>query len=109
MTVPTLVQVFGANATQTSTQLIISKADLVATGLTVSNTNTANSLLVALILQWQSYLNVTNQANNSDQNITIEDSYSSIVSRNSLNYRQDTKTINIQRIDSTASIDPDNY
>lgn len=34
MAEPTLAQVFGENATQDGTQLIISKADLAAVGLT---------------------------------------------------------------------------
>lgn len=44
---PTLTDVFGATATQTSTQLIINKADL--TGLVATGTNSGQALLVAII------------------------------------------------------------
>jgi hypothetical protein len=43
-----LSQLFGGGATQTSATLTISKADLI--GLTASSSNTAESLLVAILL-----------------------------------------------------------
>ncbi|MGI2909847.1 hypothetical protein AABK37_42490, partial [Hassallia sp. VBCCA 56010] len=67
----TLAQVFGDNATQDSSNLTISKADLAAIGLTASSNNTAESLLVALILKAASYLNETNQSTNNDIQVTI--------------------------------------
>ncbi|MDZ8108984.1 MAG: hypothetical protein RM338_25630 [Nostoc sp. DedQUE12a] len=56
----TLTELFGASATQTATELVIKKADLVAVGLTPSANNTAEQLLVAILLQalsnFQGYL-----------------------------------------------------
>ncbi len=46
---------------KTATQLVISKSDLASTGLTATANNTAESLVVALIKQWQSVLNTTAQ------------------------------------------------
>jgi hypothetical protein len=49
MAEPTLIQVFGSSATQTTTQLTISKADLATVGLTASPTNTPESLIAAIV------------------------------------------------------------
>ncbi len=56
MAEPTLAGIFGANATQSLTELVISKADLVAVGLTASDTNTPESLLAAIVALAQSAL-----------------------------------------------------
>lgn len=111
MAEPTLTEVFGANATQDANTLIISKADLAAVGLTPSATNRAEALLVALIKKWQLALNPTRQNENADIQITIEkgDFSSSIVFRNNASYRQDTYTINLQKVDTSAIVDPDDY
>ncbi|MEA5601071.1 hypothetical protein [Nostoc sp. UHCC 0252] len=47
----TLAQLFGVNASQTATELVIKKADLVAIGLTPQTNNRAEQLVVALVLQ----------------------------------------------------------
>lgn len=108
---PTLTQVFGTNATQTSTTLTISKTDLASTGLTASANNTAESLVVAILLQASNYLNSTNQTStNTDIQVTIEDSgYPSITTRNNANYRQITYNVNLQKPDTGSTIDPDDY
>lgn len=110
MAEPTLQEVFGANASQTTTTLTIAKADLVSVGLTASATNTAESLVVAILLKAKEYLNDTNQATNSDIQITVEQSaFPQIISRNSQNYRQITFNVDLQTVDNSFSIDPDNY
>ena len=111
MAEPTLQQVFGANATQTATQLIISKADLAAVGLTASATNGGESLLVAMFLLARSYLTETNQTTNPEQSITITDSFApdAIVNRNNQNYRQRTYSVNLQKLDTGFNINPDDY
>lgn len=111
MAEPTLIQVFGANATQTLSTLTISKTDLATVGLTASATNTAESLIVALLLLAGSYLKATNQTSvNTDIQVTIDDSgYPQLVSRNSLNWRQITYNVNLQTPDTGLTIDPDNY
>lgn len=47
----TLAQLFGVNASQTATELVIQKADLAAVGLTPQSNNRAEQLVVALLLQ----------------------------------------------------------
>ncbi|MCF2146460.1 hypothetical protein IQ276_008350 [Desmonostoc muscorum LEGE 12446] len=47
----TLQDLFGVNAVQTATELVIKKADLVAVGLTPTATNHAEQLLVAIVLK----------------------------------------------------------
>jgi hypothetical protein len=56
MAEPLLTAVFGANATQTSTDLVIKKSDLTSVGLTADANNSAESLLVAINLKAQTAL-----------------------------------------------------
>lgn len=112
MAEPTLTQVFGAGATQTATTLSIAKADLAAVGLTASATNTAESLLVALFLLAKNSLTLTAQENNPDQSVTIAESdfnFQSLVTRNNQQFRQFTYSVNLQKLDTGATIDPDDY
>lgn len=110
MAEPSLSQVFGANATQTSTTLTITKADLASVGLTASANNTAESLIVALILKAAEYLNETNQTTNPDIQVTIADSnFPQLVTRNSSQYRQTTYNLNLQTLSPTYTLDPDDF
>ncbi|MBD2516867.1 hypothetical protein H6G93_17950 [Nostoc sp. FACHB-973] len=56
----TLQDLFGVNAVQTATELVIKKTDLVAVGLTPQTDNRAEQLLVAILLKalsaFQGYL-----------------------------------------------------
>lgn len=111
MAEPTLADVFGANASQSSTTLTISKADLAAAGLTASSDNKAESLLAALILLAKDALTATNFAANSDQSITITNGFNSIVQRdngdgNFSEYRQFQYNFNAHKLDNVA-LDPD--
>jgi hypothetical protein len=108
MAEPTLAQVFGSNATQDATTLTIAKADL--TGLTASANNTAESLLVALILKCAEYLNDTNQSNNIDQSVSISTATTpSFTNRNNAVYIRDSLTVEIDKPAGTLTIDPDDY
>lgn len=111
MAEPTLQQVFGTNATQTSTTITISKTDLAAVSLTASSSNTAESLLTAILLQAQSYLTQTNYDANIDQSIVLVTGYSSFTTRgtNNTSYRNDQITVTLSKVDSSSTIDPDNY
>ncbi|WP_017317106.1 hypothetical protein [Mastigocladopsis repens] len=110
MAEPTLTEVFGLGASQTDAQLIISKADLAAVGLTPAANNRAEQLFVALLLKVQAYLNPTSQETNPDIQIIIEEgTFPSIVFRNNQNYRQTTYTVNLQKLDNSSAIDPDDY
>jgi hypothetical protein len=111
MAEPTLSQVFGAGATQTASSISISKADLATVGLTASATNTAESLLAAIVLLAKNALTDTNFEANLDQSITILPGFNSIVQRPDgsggfLEYRQFQWQFNAHKLDNT-SLDPD--
>lgn len=109
MAEPTLVQVFGASATQTATTITITKSDL--PGLTASATNTAESLLTGILLQAKVGLTKATFDTNLDQSLYIESGFPGFVFRGTNNdsYRNDSLTINLTKIDTAATIDPDNY
>lgn len=109
MAEPSLIQTFGASASQTATQLIISKADLATVGLTANAANTAESLFVAIMLLAKQTLTDTNLQANPDQSISIVDSFPSLVTRNSQQYRQNTYSVNLQKLDTAVTIDPDDF
>ncbi|WP_392533762.1 hypothetical protein [Nostoc sp. C117] len=108
MAEPTLQQVFGANATQNSTTLTITKADLLT--LTASSGNTAESLLTAILLTAKSYLTTANQDANADQSVTISDGFvPSFTIRNNVTYRQDDLTVSLQKAAGSTALDADDY
>ena len=112
MAEPTLSQVFGAGATQTTTTLSIAKADLAALGLTASADNKAESLFVALLLQVKTALTPATLETNLDQSISVAESdfnFQTLVTRNNQTYRQSTYSINLQKLDQGNIIDPDDY
>lgn len=112
MAEPTLTQIFGAGATQTATTLSIAKADLAAVNLTASATNTAESLFVALLLMAKNNLTPAAQETNPDQSITVAQAdfnFQTLIERNNQTYRQSTYSVNLQKLDTGNTIDPDDY
>lgn len=107
MAEPTIQQVFGTNATQDSSVLTIYKSDL--TGLSPSSENTAESLLAAIILKAKAELNDTNQGNNPDQSISIDDGIGSITTRNNQNYREYNLGITLSKLDTQSAINPNDF
>lgn len=107
MAEPTLQQIFGANATQTAGVLTIQKADFPS--LTAAADNRGEQLMVAVLLKAKAFLTTVNQDANPEQSITIEDSFESITTRNNQQYRQKTISINLQKLDVSAGVDPDDY
>jgi hypothetical protein len=107
----TLVEVFGTNATQTSTDLVIKKSDLVSAGLTPSASNTAESLLIAIILKFKAVLTDTARDTNIDQSVAVVDGYSpSITTRNNAIYLRNTISVEVDKLLTGADvIDPDDY
>ena len=113
MAEPTLAEVFGANAAQTSSTITISKADLATVGLTTSATNTAESLLAAIVAIARSSLSEANFEANIDQSVTVLSGFDSIVPRADgsggfLSYRQTQLNVNFHKLDAGA-FDPDDY
>lgn len=106
---PLGTDVFGPGFQQTATTFTIAKADLAAVGLTPTANNSAESLIVAILLLAQKYLNDDNQATNPDIQVTIAQGFDSLVTRNNATYRQRSYTIDLQKIDNSPTIDPDDY
>ncbi|MDZ7953339.1 hypothetical protein [Nostoc sp. DedQUE09] len=108
---PTLTAVFGANATQDADTLTISKADLTSTGLTPGANNTAESLLIALMLKFKAALTDAGKDTNIDQSVAVVDGFSpSITTRNDAIYLRNTISVEIDRVlTGAATIDPNLY
>lgn len=110
MAEPTLEEVFGDSATQDETTLVISKADLFnSVGLISLEINTAESLLVAIVLQAAKQLNDTAQEQNKDIQVTINKGFDSLVTRNNQNYRQYQYTIEMQKLDTATAPNPADF
>lgn len=111
MAEPTLVEVFGANATQDATTLTITKADLTSTGLTPSANNTAESLLIAIVLKFKAALTDTARDTNVDQSVAVVEGFSpSITTRNNAIYLRNTISVEVDKLLAGADvIDPDDY
>ncbi|MGB3422697.1 MAG: hypothetical protein WBA52_20140 [Dolichospermum sp.] len=107
---PTLIEVFGTNATQTATSFTISKNDLISVGLTASATNSAEALLAAIILKAKAYLTEANFEANIDQATTIGTGFKSTTVRgNNTQYITDQLTVTLAKIDPLSPLDPDDY
>jgi hypothetical protein len=107
-TEPTLEQVFGAGTTQDANSITLLKSNM--PGLTPSSSNTAESLLVGIVLKAKVNLTADNQALNPDQSITIADGFvPSYTVRNAIQYRQDDITLSLQKPAGSLAIDPDDY
>ncbi|MBW4425942.1 MAG: hypothetical protein KME50_16195 [Nostoc desertorum CM1-VF14] len=111
MAEPSLTQVFGTGATQDMNTLTISKADLVSVGLTASASNTAESLLIAIMLKFKEVLTDEARDINIDQSVAVVDGFSpTITTRNDLIYLRNTISVEIDRVLAGAdTIDPDLY
>ena len=107
----TLTEVFGANASQTATDLVIKKSDLTSAGLTVLETNTAESLLLAIALKAQATLTDAARDTNIDQSVAITDGFSpTITTRNNAIYLRNTISIEVDKeLTGADVIDPDDY
>ncbi|PHK29730.1 hypothetical protein VF12_30585 [Nostoc linckia z15] len=111
MAEPTLAQVFGENASQTSTDLIIKKSDLSAAGLTAASENTAESLFLAVTLTAKEGLTEDSRDTNIDQSVTLTNGFSpSVTTRNNSIYLRNTISIEVDKLlDGADVIDPDDY
>ncbi|MBD2412215.1 hypothetical protein FACHB389_35895 [Nostoc calcicola FACHB-389] len=109
MAEPTLQEIFGANATQDATTVTIVKADL--PGLTASANNRGESLLTGIILKAQAGLPKTSFDTNLNQNVYVELGYPGFTFRGTDNdpYRVDQFTVNLAKLDTQSTIDPDDY
>ena len=109
MAAPTLQQVFGATATQTATTVTITKADLVSTGFTPSSSNSADSILAAVIANAQVSLPDSSVSSNAGQSVGISDGFQSITSISGSNYLVNPKTVNFYQTFTAGTFNPNNY
>lgn len=109
MAEPTLEQLFGVGTTQTAIALTVPKSGLVALGLTPSATNTAESLLAAILKLCQASLSPTKAATSPDQSITVSDSPASLVTVGSETRYRKNIIISFGSVTNTAGITPDAY
>jgi hypothetical protein len=108
---PTLIEVFGTNASQTATSFTISKNDLISVGLTASATNSAEALLAAIILKAKAYLTEAAFEANIDQSLFVGTGFKSTTVRgtNNTQYITDQLVLNLAKIDPLSPLDPDDY
>lgn len=114
MAEPTLVQVFGAGATQDATTLVIAKADLVSVGLTSGSSISAEKLLTAILKLAAVNLTSTNRDNNIDQSVVVDlqnvPTFTTRTSGTTTNtYIRDTITVELDKSYASTEIDPDDY
>ena len=108
---PSLVEVFGAGASQSATTITIVKADLVSIGLTASATNSAEALLTAILLKAKAHLTEANFEANIDQATVVGTGFKSTTVRgtNNTQYITDQLTVTLAKIDPETPLDPDDY
>ena len=110
MAEPTLTAVFGSGATQSSTTLTISKADLAAAGLTASSSNTAESLVVALLITIANTLTETQrQTDTTNRNVTVTYAGQDQINQGGTPYRRDVWSTVAYKQTTTTTVDPDDY
>ncbi|MEH2210825.1 hypothetical protein [Nostoc sp.] len=118
MSEPNFVQIFGTGATRLasgattpSAGLFIPDSALQTAGLATPNSASAEGHFAAINLNAQSYLTQTNFDANADQSLYLASGFSSFTTRGTNNdsYRVDQITINLAKLDTSATIDPDNY
>jgi hypothetical protein len=109
MAEPTLAAVFGAGASQDGSTLTISKADLIAVGLTPSASNTAESLLAAIAKLAANSLTAPNLQANPDQNISIQVANTSVYESPFGTKMRHNMLISFDSDFANAGIIPDNY
>jgi hypothetical protein len=110
MAEPTLQEIFGANATQNATDIIIKKADL---PMTAAETNRGEQVLAGIIKKASTSLTDANFSNNPDQSISIAAGFDQLayrtVNNNQITLAQTQLTIGFAKVYTTAGITPDDY
>ncbi|OYD96080.1 hypothetical protein [Nostoc sp. 'Peltigera membranacea cyanobiont' 232] len=109
MSVATLQQVFGANATQDATTVTIHKADFASVGFTPATANTADSILAAIVAFAET--NIPDSAvtgGDTTRTVGIADGYQTITTVGTSQLLVLPKTINFYS-PFNGTFDPDNY
>jgi hypothetical protein len=110
MAEPTLEQVFGAGATQDANTLTIPKSWLATKGLTAAAANTAESMLVALVMAAADNLTETARATDTvNRHVTVLYSGQDLIEVSGVNYRRDAFSLLLYKQQPLATLDPDDY
>jgi hypothetical protein len=116
MAQPTLVEVFGPNATQTLTDIVLKKADYANNvtvdgvtygGLTALANNNGEQLLMAIIISALKELTIANRLADFDHSIEIVNQGQDIVAQNATTYRRFVLSMRIYKQEDLAPLDPD--
>ena len=108
MTILSLTDVFGANATQTADRFTIAKADLPT--LTPAADNNGEQLLVGIILAAAAKLTDANRTANDDQKVTITYGGQTVYpGTGGKNESQHSYTITLHKPVPAEAVDADDY
>jgi hypothetical protein len=112
----TIPQVFGtgaerlaSGATTPSAGLFIPDSVLISAGLATPSSATAEGHLTAILLTTQGTMTQAGFDADTDQSIYASNGFSSFTTRGTTPYRVDQITYNLAKIDSGATLDPDDY
>jgi hypothetical protein len=113
---PGLIDIFGGSASNTSTyqtagivQFDKTGTGLESVGLSPSASNTAESILVALILKAKEQLTQTNFDNNIEQQVIITERSRDTIQRNGLTWSRINLNVALHLLVDNTTIDPDDY
>lgn len=110
MSEATLSQVFGANSLQNINSVTISKADLVSVGLEPDENNSAESLLVALILLCSRELTETNRSVDLDnRSMSVVYAGQDLVSQSGRIFRRDAFSVLLYKTSAYTPVSPSDY
>lgn len=107
MAKPSLTDVFGAGATQDATTVTIQKSSLVT--LTASGTNTAESILMSILITAKPVLTVAARDADPDIKVAIEDGFEQTAFRGANRYNQIGINVTAQKLTPASAIDADDY
>jgi hypothetical protein len=112
----TIAQVFGtgaarltSGATTPSAGLFIPDSIFIAAGLTSPATATAEGHVAAIVVALSATLVEADYTADTINSIYVSSGFSTFVTRGTDSYRVDQKIFNLAKIDSGATLDPDNY
>lgn len=110
MAEPTLQDVFGTGATQNSTSITIQKSDLAAAGLTAAATNTAESILVAVLkLATDKLTEVARSQDLATRHVTVNYNGQDLIDQGGSYYRRDAYSILLYKTTALQTINPNDY
>jgi len=107
---PTLADVFGTGAVQDANTVTIQKSALATKGLAPTAANTAESLLVALVMLGADKLTETARATDAvNRNVSILYSGQDLIEVSGINYRRDAFSLLLYKQQPLATLNPNDY